>query len=96
MNNFFLLFQKLYLTLLAKNQVPICLLSLSKFNIELAASLLGARSRRFAPANSRFATGFFLAHRIHVFAPAAPWDRVRGKNGIEIGVEMAERVASLQ
>ena len=41
--------------------------------------------------NSRFATVFFWgAHRIHVFAPAAPWDRVRGKNGIEIGVEMAE------
>ena len=34
-----------------------------------------ARSRRFAPANSRFATGFFLAHRIHVFAPSAPWNR---------------------
>ena len=28
--------------------------------------------------------------------PAAPWNRVRGKNGIEIGVEMAERVASRQ
>jgi len=38
-NNFFLLFQKLILTLLAKNQVPICLLSLSKFNIEYIAEI---------------------------------------------------------
>ena len=37
--HFFLLFQKLYLTLLAKNQVPICLLSLSKFNIEYIAEI---------------------------------------------------------
>ena len=39
---------------------------------------------------------FFGAHRIHVFAASGPWNRVRGKNGIEIGVEMAERVASRQ
>ena len=38
-NKFFLLFQKLILTLLAKNQVPICLLSLSKFNIEYIAEI---------------------------------------------------------
>ena len=38
-NTFFLLFQKLILTLLAKNQVPICLLSLSKFNIEYLAEI---------------------------------------------------------
>ena len=31
-----------------------------------------------------------LCYFLFVFAPAAPWDRVRGKNGIEIGVEMAE------
>ena len=36
---FFLLFQKLTLTLHAKNQVPICLLSLSKFNIEYIAEI---------------------------------------------------------
>ena len=37
---FFLLFQKLILTLIAKNQVPICLLlSLSKFNIEYIAEI---------------------------------------------------------
>ena len=36
---FFLLFQKFILTLLAKNPVPTCLLSLSKFNIEYIAEI---------------------------------------------------------
>ena len=34
---------------------------------------------------------FFGGHTVYMFfAPAAPWDRIRGKNGIEIGGEMAE------
>ena len=76
-----------------------CKIVASRLQIELAKKKRGVESlrdcrnyimalRACKTVASRLC--FFGAHRIHVFAPAAPWDGVRGKKGIEICVEMAE------